>query len=138
MDKENKKNKKKNINVECANEFASEDRKRESLDNQIEQNSHLNQERMNYEFARDNYLHTNGNINNLGNQNMQNRGNSSYELDSLRDKQLEEGFEYEFGDDLYETSNNVNNQRNQSNTNDNRNTNENRNKNQSSNKNQKK
>ena len=117
---ENKQDRQKSTNMECADEFGKKTSTMNPTEKHrdIEIGSETRQQKENFEFGRDNYFNTNGNMNNFTNHNINDRSNSSYELDSLRDKNLEDAYEYEFADDLYATSNNLNNQRNQSDINE--------------------
>lgn len=115
---ENKEIRKKEVtSVECAEDFRKKEKHAAEKHRDIEINSANKQRKENFEFARDNYRSQNGSMPNVNYNNLEHRDNSSYELDSLRDKNRENGIEYEFADDLYETSNNLNNQRNHSNIN---------------------
>ena len=119
--KENKEQRKKNVtNVECAEDFQKKEKHAAEKHRDIEINSANKQRQENFEFGRDNYHSVLGSMPNVDYNNLERSNNSTYELDSLRDKNRENGIEYEFADDLYETSNNLNNQRNQSNINDKR------------------
>lgn len=120
---ENKQQRKRDVtSVECAEEFQKNEKHAAEKHRDIEINSGHRQRKDNFEFARDNYrFNEDGSMPYMNYHNQIQRDNSSYELDSLRDKQRENGIEYEFADDLYETSNNLNNQRNQSTINENRN-----------------
>ena len=117
MRNENKRNRKDVANLECADEFGKKQKQPVERHRDVEISSTNNQQKQNFEFGRDNYRFDNGNMTNLTNHNQNQRNNSSYELDSLRDKNLEDAYEYEIADDLYATSNNLNNQRNHSNIN---------------------
>lgn len=133
MRKEKKSNSKKTtVNIECANEFDKRHKNPAESHKDIENRSKAQQSKDNFEFSRDNYRYSNGESPRIASHDLLERSNSSYQLDSLRDKNLEDAFEYEIADDLYGTSdlfniqNNKSNNRNQNNKNQNNNKNNNR------------